>query len=593
MGSVMHFRKRVLLSMLCLLVGQFSKVSYARDYSSMVAEAEDHIVGSQSAQFNEDVTLTLKLGQAIRLNCPANDHLLDHFLVYFYEDDIDGKPEGIIRTDAIFRTGYSSGGGSRVSGKGSLRQAGHSLCLVITEWQVKGEMIEVRWRASNDVLYNRAIYRRWKQEKGRFSTMYKDRRLLPVEEITEAARIAGFCKLWSEVKYNFAFFEQVPDLDWEEVLEEYIPKVQAAETAVAYYDVLRECIALLQDGHTSVWGPDDTSYCRVPIQLEAIENQAVVTQLFPMDQVKDPVLVQEWEEAGIQLGDVITRVDSQLVPQVLTESLYPMIAASTPQARDRKAYSQLLCGPNGSRAILDVAGRDGTRKQVSLTRGPYSFSRPGRSFVCKSLAQGILYVNLSSFGSKRIVAQFDDVFDQVQAAQGLILDVRYNGGGSTSNGYAILGRLVEREYPGARFKTRRHTAAFKAWGREPEWYEGNHSKIKPHKTLYYGGPVVVLTGPDTFSAAEDFVAVFQHCKRGKVIGRRTGGSTGQPLQIKLPGGGGARICTKWDTYPDGKEFVGIGCIPDLEIAPSRADIAEGRDAVLEKALEILAAQSGG
>ena len=51
--------------------------------------------------------------------------------------------------------------------------------------------------------------------------------------------------------------------------------------------------------------------------------------------------------------------------------------------------------------------------------------------------------------------------------------------------------------------------------------------------------------------------------------------------------GGARICTKRDTYPDGREFVGIGVIPDIEIEPTRQDIAEGRDVVLEKALEVL------
>ncbi|MHC4742441.1 MAG: S41 family peptidase, partial [Planctomycetota bacterium] len=75
--------------------------------------------------------------------------------------------------------------------------------------------------------------------------------------------------------------------------------------------------------------------------------------------------------------------------------------------------------------------------------------------------------------------------------------------------------------------------------------------------------------------------------RATVVGRKTAGSTGQPLSIKLPGFGGARICTKWDTYPDGREFVGIGIIPDVEVFPTSADIAENRDVVLEKGLEVL------
>ena len=83
------------------------------------------------------------------------------------------------------------------------------------------------------------------------------------------------------------------------------------------------------------------------------------------------------------------------------------------------------------------------------------------------------------------------------------------------------------------------------------------------------------------------MVAFQTSGRGKVIGQKTNGSTGQPLRVQLPGGGSARICTKRDTYPDGRDFVGIGCVPDIEIEPTRHDIAAGRDPVLEKAIEIL------
>jgi C-terminal processing protease CtpA/Prc len=40
-------------------------------------------------------------------------------------------------------------------------------------------------------------------------------------------------------------------------------------------------------------------------------------------------------------------------------------------------------------------------------------------------------------------------------------------------------------------------------------------------------------------------------------------------------------------YPDGREFVGVGIIPDVEVHPTAADIAAGHDVVLEKGLEVL------
>jgi C-terminal processing protease CtpA/Prc len=96
--------------------------------------------------------------------------------------------------------------------------------------------------------------------------------------------------------------------------------------------------------------------------------------------------------------------------------------------------------------------------------------------------------------------------------------------------------------------------------------------------------VVLLTGPRTFSAAEDLAAVFQTEGRGKILGETTGGSTGQPLIFPLPGGGWANICAKRDRMADGREFVGYGIQPDVVIRPTVADVRAGRDPVLETAM---------
>jgi hypothetical protein len=74
--------------------------------------------------------------------------------------------------------------------------------------------------------------------------------------ISAEERVAGFVRLWSEVKYNFAFFERVPEVDWDKVLEEYLPKVLQEQSTEEYYRFLEGCIAQLKDGHTTVYGTD-------------------------------------------------------------------------------------------------------------------------------------------------------------------------------------------------------------------------------------------------------------------------------------------------------------------------------------------------
>ena len=99
--------------------------------------------------------------------------------------------------------------------------------------------------------------------------------------------------------------------------------------------------------------------------------------------------------------------------------------------------------------------------------------------------------------------------------------------------------------------------------------------------------MIVLTSARTYSAAEDFAVVFDAMKRGRIVGESTGGSTGQPLSVPLPGGGSVRICTKHDRYPDGREFVGVGVQPGVVVRPTVEDFRAGRDTVLEAALGLL------
>jgi C-terminal processing protease CtpA/Prc len=559
----------------------------ASSFGDLVAEEKRNVVAKQNYTLNTDVTVTLKKGQSIQLDCPSNPHDIEQFIIYYYQTLLRDEPQDIVRADAHFEDGYVSGGGSRISSERALRQAGHTMCLMITQWHVDGDMISVEFRASDDLQYNHDIYQRWSSQGLHFSKMYKNHKLIPTIEIPEAERIAGFARLWSEVKYNFAFFDQVPQIDWDEILLEYIPKVQAAKSDVDYYKVLRQCTALLKDGHTSVGGPSNEPSCNLPIQVQAVQNQAVIVEVYSIDKIKSVKLKNEFLAANLKPGDVITHIDGRPVQQILAEEIYPFIAASTAQALDLQAYPKLLLGDYGTKVLLDVAGLDGAKRKVTLTRRHYRFPRISNEFECKTLDAGPVYVNLPGFGSDRVVKEFDKAFERIKEGRGLILDVRQNGGGSTGHGYDILSRLVDKSVPGSHWKSRKYIAAYRAWGRDEQWQEGDHSTIEPHKTKHYGGPVVVLAGPRTGSAAEDFVVAFQTSGRGRVIGQKTSGSTGQPLRIELPGGGGARICTKRDTYPDGREFVGIGVIPDIEIGPTRQDIAEDRDVVLEKALAVL------
>ena len=86
----------------------------------------------------------------------------------------------------------------------------------------------------------------------------------------------------------------------------------------------------------------------------------------------------------------------------------------------------------------------------------------------------------------------------------------------------------------------------------------------------------------------DLVPIELHAGgRATLVGQTTGGSAGNGLRSSLPGGGTLSIATFTALIPGGDEYVGVGVTPDVEVWPTREDLAAGRDVVLERAVELL------
>jgi C-terminal processing protease CtpA/Prc len=99
---------------------------------------------------------------------------------------------------------------------------------------------------------------------------------------------------------------------------------------------------------------------------------------------------------------------------------------------------------------------------------------------------------------------------------------------------------------------------------------------------------VVLSSPRTSGAAEDFLVAFAAGNRGPVIGETSAGSTGKTAVLALTGGWKLRMTVTRDAFPDGKEFVRTGIVPQFPVAVRVEDVLAGRDAALDRARAYLA-----
>jgi len=102
---------------------------------------------------------------------------------------------------------------------------------------------------------------------------------------------------------------------------------------------------------------------------------------------------------------------------------------------------------------------------------------------------------------------------------------------------------------------------------------------------YYEGKVAILINEITQSHAEFSAMAYRNAPEAKVFGSSTAGSDGNVSEIYLPGSIKTYISGIGVYYPDGRETQRIGIIPDIEVKPTIKGIKEGRDEVLERAIE--------
>jgi len=406
-------------------------------------------------------------------------------------------------------------------------------------------------------------------------------------QLTIEERIFGLAKFWSEAKFNFVYWNKLPDLDWDKAFQDYLTLVMKAQDDAEYWRLMLRFAALLKDGHTGVTPPPNL-FDRPPLLIQLVEGRRVIT---------DFALTPEIQQANLKPGTEILEVEDCPVEEYLAEEILPYISASREESRRAIANPLVLVGKKGTPVKLKLRDPGGEMRTVTLIRDSTlpdgsRWPPPRLPFVKHSLGDGIYHVELNTFGTEDVVRSFDQAFPDFKGVRGLILDLRYNGGGNAWFGFEIFGRLIEKPVANLKWKSRKYVPAYRSWGQPEEWVEGEPSPLYPRQGFdHFHGPVVLLTGVRTGSAAEDFVAVFRGARRGLIVGEATNGSTGQPLIFDLPGGGRGWVVTKTTTFADGTEFVGVGIKPDVEVKPTVADIVQGRDPVLESAIELLKQQA--
>lgn len=202
------------------------------------------------------------------------------------------------------------------------------------------------------------------------------------------------------------------------------------------------------------------------------------------------------------------------------------------------------------------------------------------------LSDRLGYVRVATMGRDGTGPVMDDVLDHLAGADGIVVDVRDNGGGTDLVSDPMAARFFDRRRAYRRIQ-------YRDGPEHDDFTEPETDYIGPAGRNQFTGPVALLTNRRTFSAAEGFVVALRTLPHVVTVGDSTGGGAGNPIRRELPNGWTYRV-PRWVVWTiDGFQYEGIGLPPDIPLGDTDADLAGGRDRILERAMDELEARLAG
>ncbi|MFN8138406.1 MAG: S41 family peptidase [Fimbriimonadales bacterium] len=371
---------------------------------------------------------------------------------------------------------------------------------------------------------------------------------------------AIFEEVWWVMK-TFFYDEKTHGQNWEQVKATYAAMVPHAVERSELYDMMQEMVHELNASHLGVTGPtlsvrtgDDATAIigtEPDWSVMAASGEYKVTNVLFGLPASHPL-------SKIEVGETIVSVDGNPVNR----------ESSLDMRLNQKA---------GRKTRIVVRNQSGTTRTVEIKPVAMSaqgdaiyndFVRRSRALVDKYSGGKLAYLHIRAMSQQSHEQFIREVRTLTQGKQGLLIDVRYNGGGSTA--HLALGMLIKKPWL---YRTRR----------------GWSPKIS--ENLYRGDsvelPSALLINSASFSNAEIIAEGFRALGIGPVVGVATSGSVIGTSAWSLFDGGSVRTPMAGAYTVNGQNLEGIGRKPDFPVPYDPVATAAGEDPMLKKAVELV------
>lgn len=173
------------------------------------------------------------------------------------------------------------------------------------------------------------------------------------------------------------------------------------------------------------------------------------------------------------------------------------------------------------------------------------------------LCDNIGYVYYEDFSRAVSEGNLDEMLAYFAPCNGIIFDVRDNGGGTLTYAERIAARFTNEKV---------HTGYImhKTGPGHNEFSQPEPLYVEPSNRIRWQKPIAVLTNRSAYSTTNEFANIMRYMPNAVLIGDRTGGGAGLPFTSELPNGWGVRFSASPHLDAE-KKHIEFGIEPDIKV----------------------------